>query len=146
MSGELFSDTMLFDASKRDVCVARRQSTSTPLQALVLWNDPQFVEAARVLARRAVEAEAGDAARVDALAAHLTLALDVEERDLLLALLEDLTTERAEDPEGVTALLSVGSSPPWTESDDESLSPARRAAWTLVASTLLAHPEVVETR
>ncbi len=41
---------MTFDATARDLCTVQRQSTSTPLQALVLLNDPQFVEAAKVLA------------------------------------------------------------------------------------------------
>jgi hypothetical protein len=45
---------MLFDAAERNNCTARRQSTSTPLQPLVLLNDPQFVEAARKVAERAL--------------------------------------------------------------------------------------------
>ncbi|MAG56426.1 MAG: hypothetical protein CMJ83_09060 [Planctomycetes bacterium] len=47
---------MIFDAAKRDVCVVRRHTTSTPLQHLVMWNDPQLVEAARVLAAAAIRA------------------------------------------------------------------------------------------
>lgn len=43
---------LTFDAAERTVCVVKRQSTSTPLQALVLLNDPQFVEASRALAGR----------------------------------------------------------------------------------------------
>ncbi|MBN8821012.1 MULTISPECIES: DUF1553 domain-containing protein [unclassified Spirosoma] len=41
-----------FDAPSRSYCVVQRQKTSTPLQALVLLNDPQFVEAAKVVAER----------------------------------------------------------------------------------------------
>ena len=43
---------MIFDTTTRDVCAARRQTTNTPLQPLVMLNDPQFVEAARKLGER----------------------------------------------------------------------------------------------
>jgi hypothetical protein len=41
-----------FDATDRSYCAVRRQKTASPLQALVLMNDPQFVEAARILAEK----------------------------------------------------------------------------------------------
>ncbi|WP_282134242.1 DUF1553 domain-containing protein [Seonamhaeicola maritimus] len=44
-----------FDAPSRDLCTTRRQETNTPLQALVLLNDPTFVEAARVLGKKMIE-------------------------------------------------------------------------------------------
>ena len=43
---------LTFDATTREFCAVKRQTTATPLQALVLLNDPQFVEAARALAQR----------------------------------------------------------------------------------------------
>ncbi|MEM8937986.1 MAG: PSD1 and planctomycete cytochrome C domain-containing protein [Bacteroidota bacterium] len=50
---------MTFDASSRDLCTVKRQETNTPLQALVLLNDPQLIEAARALADKAA-LSAGD--------------------------------------------------------------------------------------
>jgi hypothetical protein len=41
-----------FDSAGKDVCTVRRQLTSTPLQPLILMNDPQFVEAGRALGER----------------------------------------------------------------------------------------------
>ncbi len=46
---------MTFDAVSRDFCMVKRETTSTPLQALIMLNDPQIVEAARVLSYRAIE-------------------------------------------------------------------------------------------
>ena len=48
---------MTFDASARDLCSVKRQETNTPLQALVLLNDPQLIEASRVLASKALASE-----------------------------------------------------------------------------------------
>ncbi|MEM6892181.1 MAG: PSD1 and planctomycete cytochrome C domain-containing protein [Bacteroidota bacterium] len=46
---------MTFDAASRDLCTVKRQETNTPLQALVLLNDPQLIEAARALADKSVQ-------------------------------------------------------------------------------------------
>jgi hypothetical protein len=43
---------LTFDAPSRDICVARRMATNTPLQALVTMNDPAFMELAQGYAER----------------------------------------------------------------------------------------------
>ncbi|MCK5940846.1 MAG: DUF1553 domain-containing protein [Planctomycetes bacterium] len=53
---------LVFDMQSREACVLRRQRTNTPLQALVLWNDPQFHEPARALGERAMQVDAADPA------------------------------------------------------------------------------------
>jgi len=49
---------LMFDAQSREACVLRRRRTNTPLQALVMWNDPQFHEPALELGRRAMQVDA----------------------------------------------------------------------------------------
>ena len=53
------------DAPERSVCTVKRQVTSTPLQSLILLNDPQYVEAARVLAENLVRESDGHSGGVD---------------------------------------------------------------------------------
>ena len=45
---------LIFDTPNRDLCSVKRTLTSSPLQALLLLNDPQFVEAARVMAENSI--------------------------------------------------------------------------------------------
>lgn len=150
---------MIFDAAKRDVCVVARQRTNTPLQALALWNDPQRIEAARVLAaallRRvdaAGEKQAGaaegaaqdDAAAVAALFQELLLNVGgLADADVtpLLALWESERAAFARDPDAAAALLAVGEAP---AADD--LDPARHAAMTVVCAALLSSELAVVLR
>ena len=82
---------MVFDAQSREACVLRRQRTNTPLQALVLWNDPQFHEPAKRLAEQAFDRGRDDAAAgVEWLWRRCLLRGPSEqERRRLVALLDD---------------------------------------------------------
>jgi len=64
----------IFDASNRDQCEVRRGKTNTPLQALVMMNDPTVLEASRVLAQRLLAAKPADIATPATDEARLTTA------------------------------------------------------------------------
>jgi hypothetical protein len=124
----------LFDAPSRETCSLQRARTNTPLQALVVQNDVQFVEAARCLGQRALrEGGSDDAARIEFLFRLATARRpDAEERALLLELLGDLRGSYAQDPQAAQALRGVGESP-----YEAQWEPSELAAWSILASTLL---------
>ncbi|MDV6029623.1 MAG: DUF1553 domain-containing protein [Phycisphaera sp. RhM] len=124
---------MIFDAPSREKCVVARARTNTPLQALVTLNDPQFVEAARALARRLIQSESDDRKRID-LAYRLTTARPASEREMsvLLDILADQHARFTADPESANQFLSVGELP-----RDESIDAIRHAAWTVIAQMIL---------
>ena len=127
-----------FDAAKREVCVARRQVTSTPLQALVLMNDEQYLEAARVTGEQLVAAHGADTAALCRTAFRRVLGRDPSAVEA--AALERLFAAQADHyagrPDAAAALLKIGRRPPAT-----GLDPVRTAAAMLVVSTLLNHDE-----
>ena len=103
-----------FDAVSREVCVARREVTSTPLQSLVLLNDPQFVEAARVLAERLVQRfpDDADARHREAFRVLVGRAPDDAEAAILRRAFEEQRRLFAADSTGAARLRAVGASPP----------------------------------
>jgi hypothetical protein len=130
----LYPSLLAFDAPSREECTAERVRSNTPLQALVLLNDPAFVEAARVFAERILR-EGGSTSedRFDwAFRRGLSRSPKPAERAVLSSLLEKHLAEYRTEPESAIALLSVGSRPVPDEYD-----PAELAAWTNVARTLL---------
>lgn len=137
-----------FDAAERHTCVVKRQKTSTPLQALVTLNDPQFVEAARVLAQVSWKSTAGVAAtkRPDEVLQNTFKAvISRPARQQEVALMKALYAEELADfkknPKRVQELLSVGEYPV-----DEKLNPAELAAWTVVTSTIMNFDEAIIKR
>ena len=125
---------MIFDVAKRDVCVARRQVTNTPLQALVLLNDPQFVEAARALAER-VLAEGGRS-----------------EDERITFAFRLLTGRRPTRPELSTLrrlqadLLAMSARQAVRPDDENTPGSPELAACTLICSTLLSYDAAVTIR
>ncbi|WP_080238214.1 DUF1553 domain-containing protein [Spirosoma rigui] len=131
-----------FDAAERHTCIVKRQKTSTPLQALVTLNDPQFVEAARVLAQRSLaRGNQGNALINDAFKAVISRAARPQEMRLLQQLYEDELADFKKNPKRAHALLAVGEYPV-----DARLNPAELAAWTVVTSTLMNFDEAIVKR
>ena len=129
-----------FDAPSRNSCSARRERTNTPLQALVLLNDVQHVEAARHLAQR-IMTEGGNtpADRVTfAFRLGTTRRPVAAEIELLLAEYAAHLAEFRSDQEAAEKLVSVGES----ERNSE-LDPSELAAWTMVANLILNLDETV---
>jgi len=130
----------MFDAPSRESCTVRRSRTNTPLQALVTLNDIQYVEAARVMAQRAIHEGGDNAAAQIAYAFKLAAGRDAGAREL--AVLQSIYDEQLAvyeaDPDAAAALIAVGEAPP-----DDALAPIELAAMTIVTNTLLNLDEVL---
>jgi hypothetical protein len=122
-----------FDAQAREVVCVVRARTNTPLQALVSMNDPQFVEAARKLAERALHAAADPAGRIDFLARTLLARpLASAEQAAAEARLARYAAHYRGHPDDARALLATGAAPA-----DTAFDPAETAAWTMLANQFL---------
>ena len=128
-----------FDAPDREFCLVRRARTNTPLQALVLLNDPTFVEASRKLAERCLTAGSDVDARID-LAFRLVLSRqpDQAERATIKEILDEATKAFAEEPAAAEEYLTIGASP-----RDMALPPVELAAWSAAMSVLLNLDEAI---
>jgi hypothetical protein len=122
----------ILNAPSREVFCTRRERTDTPLQALVTLNDPQFVEAARHLAARALGSSRDFDSRLDCVTEPLlSRRLAPGERAVIRKLEQDACKNYQNNPADAHALLLVGES-----KTDKTLPPAELAAWTLVASEI----------
>ncbi|MFT5289264.1 MAG: mono/diheme cytochrome c family protein [Planctomycetota bacterium] len=132
---------LAFDAPSRELCMMQRESTNTPMQALVLLNDPQFVEASRGFAER-ISHELPDAPAEQRIARMFE---DVTSRPPqpheLTLLLEAYQAQRrtfAEHPDSALDLLRQGSVP-----RDDQLDAVEQAALTTIANLILNLSEAV---
>ena len=129
-----------FDAPNRETCQVRRARTNTPLQALVLMNDVQYVEAARKFAERVIS-DGGtgvDERVVFAFRSVLNRRPNDTELQSLTNLFEEYLSIFKSDPESATKFLAAGESP-----RNEQLDPNELAAWSMVTHLLLNLSETV---
>lgn len=131
-----------FDAPDRSYCVVKRQQTDTPLQALSLMNDPQFVEASRALAERVLKVS-NDTREQLRLAYRLLTSRYPSESELALltTLYDSLVGSFSKKPNNAEALLAVGQRPvsPGLPTD-------RLAALSSVSSLIMNHDAAVVKR
>ena len=129
-----------FDAPMRDACTVRRERTNTPLQALVMMNDPTYVEAAKHVAARVLrEAGPTDLERAERLFALVVCrAPDADEASRVAALAGALRADFEEAPADAVRLVATGDLEVPVDVDTVDL-----AAWTLASSAILNLDEVL---
>jgi hypothetical protein len=130
----------IFNAPTRETCTVRRERTNTPLQALVTMNDPQFFEAARVLAQRALTDGRGNLEREVNFMAERLLArpLDGREWEIAERAYGDYKSYYSAHTADARAALSVGESPA------ANLAAPEFAAMTMLANQMMNLDEVLE--
>ena len=132
----LHPSLLTFDAPTREECTINRTNSNTPLQALVLLNDPTYVEASRVLAEHMLEHK-GD--RIGwAFERAVSRDPTVQERRILLDLYRQSTAEFRRSPASADKLIHVGEAPV-----DSGMKPVDLAAMTAVARAILNMHETI---
>jgi hypothetical protein len=130
----------LLDAPSREVCTIRRPRTNTPGAALLLMNDTQFVEAARMFATRILlEGGESDDNRFD-FAYECVLGRTPAQREIsvLKRLIVDYRKAYGESEQLAKDLLLIGD-----HKGEQDLDPCELAAWTMLASTVLNLDEAI---
>lgn len=132
-----------FDAPRRAVCTAKRERTDSPLQALILLNGIQYVEAARVLGESLHRDANGDSARMvdQGCLRCLSRHPDAREQEILVRLYEEQLKHFETNPTEADQLIRIGQKPP-----EPSINAVRIAAATVLAQALLNHDECVVKR
>lgn len=136
----LHPSLLAFDAPSREECTADRNRSNTPLQSLVLLNDPTYVEAARAFAERILrEGGSTDEARISfAFRRAVSRDAETDEVAVLQQLLQKHLADYAAEPASVEAILKTGALPVSEQTDR-----TRLAAWTSVARVILNLHEVM---
>ena len=134
---------LTLDATSRESCTPRRELTTTPLQALVYLNDPQYVEAARVLAATIIKKQGQNHhSRWNELYRRLTARPPNDrERAVLDEMYGDQMKYFGTHTAETSEFLAVGSKKP-----DESIDPYELAATTVVVQAMFAYDETIMLR
>jgi hypothetical protein len=130
----------VLDAPDREVCIVKRNTTNTPLQALTLLDDPIFVEAARKLAERSIREGGKDPQTRLSFAFRLATGRAPDEREsrILKQSLDRMLAAYQADEAGARALIVVGAS-----RSDAAIPAQELAAYTAVANIILNMDEVI---
>jgi len=133
----------LFDAPSREACIARRERTNTPLQALFLMNEPQCFEAARHFAQKAIHEGGATPEERAAWMFRRALLRAPAPQDVadLVAVFRGQLETYSKDLESAKKMISFGDLPP-----DAGIPPAELAAWTLVGNVILNLDEFLNKR
>lgn len=132
-----------FDAPKRSVCIAKRERTDSPLQALILLNGVQYVEAARVLGEKLHRECGGDVTRMieQGFLRCLSRRPDARETAIARRLYDEQLAHFSRAPDDVGQLLQVGAA-----KRDATIRAPELAAATVLAQALLNHDACVVKR
>ncbi len=130
----------IFNAPSRETCVVRRERTNTPLQALVTMNDPQFVEAARWLAQRALKQGGNKPEEQFNFMAERLISRELDQKEVSIVAnsYHDYLVYYDGKPDDAAKLLKVGES-----KADDNLPKPQFAAMTMVANELMNMDEVL---
>ena len=130
---------MTFDATTRDICTVKRQTTSTPLQALVMLNDPQIVEASRVLAYQTIEKEKTVEKRIGMMFRLATSReITSDELNKLLTFFDEEKSKFENSPSDAKELLQIGEYP-----QRDLLEVPEMAAYTIIANVIFNLDETI---
>jgi hypothetical protein len=134
------ANMMAFDMTTREYCIVKRSRTNTPLQALDKMNDPQYVEAARVLAEHMMKDGGADAPARIAYGFKRATARPPTPREIeiLTGALSQLLDRYQANPDAATKLLAVGA-----RARDPKLDGPELAAYTMAASVILNLDEMI---
>ena len=133
----------VFDQPNRNYCVIKRQTTNTPLQSLVLLNDPQFIEASRLVAERMQHQAGGNVEQQLNYGFRLLTSrkLKPKETEIFKKLYQEEINKFSQQEKAADSLLSIGDYP-----RDPSLDKVYTAALTVVASLMMNHDEAYMKR